>query len=138
VTVSESVRARVRQQAKDRCGYCQVSSQYVYAPMEIDHIIPIASGGTDDEENLWLTCPRCNSFKGTQTHGIDPETGRRVRLFNPRFQDWTAHFDWDDDGVHIIGQTACGRATVMALQLNYGPSVELRHLLVQAGWYPPD
>jgi len=31
--------------------------------LEIDHMIPKARGGTDEEANLWLACRMCNSFK---------------------------------------------------------------------------
>ena len=33
------------------------------AHLEIEHIIPLAKGGTDDESNLWLACPICNGHK---------------------------------------------------------------------------
>ena len=55
--ISEVVRARVRAQAGDRCGYCLSRQDYVPWPLEIEHIIPKAKGGTDDEENL---CPPQN------------------------------------------------------------------------------
>jgi 5-methylcytosine-specific restriction endonuclease McrA len=32
----------------------------------IDHIIPLARGGTSDPENLQLLCPRCNCSKGAK------------------------------------------------------------------------
>jgi hypothetical protein len=105
--------------------------------LEIDHIVPQARGGADDENNLWLACRLCNSFKGAQTYGLDPLTGRRVRLFNPRQQRWTEHFAWNEDGTRIIGLTACGRATVLALQLNNVIAVMVRREWVAAGWHPP-
>ena len=74
--ISDAVRARVRAQAGDRCGYCQSSQKYVLGLLEVDHIIPKARGGTDDEDNLWVACRMCNGFKGSQTHGHDPVTGR--------------------------------------------------------------
>jgi hypothetical protein len=79
----------------------------------------------------------CNGFKGAQTHGRDPLSGRRVRLFNPRRQRWSRHFAWSDDGIRIIGRTACGRATVLALQLNNPIAVLVRREWVGAGWHPP-
>ncbi len=42
--------------------------------MEFEHLTPIAAGGQTIEENLWLSCRRCNEFKGTQTQAVDPET----------------------------------------------------------------
>jgi len=135
--VSDAVRGRVREQARNRCGYCQSPQQYVLGLLELDHIIPMAKGGTDDEANLWLACRLCNGFKGTQTHAHDPETGRRVRLFNPRRQRWARHFLWSDDGTRIIGRSTCGRATVVALQLNHVIAVMVRREWVAAGWHPP-
>jgi hypothetical protein len=45
------------------------------ARLEIEHIIPLAKGGTDDETNLWLACPICNGHKSDKTEAADPETG---------------------------------------------------------------
>ncbi|WP_235083165.1 HNH endonuclease [Chlorogloeopsis fritschii] len=99
--------------------------------------IPKAVGGTDDEENLWLACRLCNAFKGIQTHGQDPVTNRKIKLFNPRQQKWSRHFSWSEDGAYIVGITACGRATVVALQLNNAYAVTVRQAWVFAGWHPP-
>jgi HNH endonuclease len=105
--------------------------------LEIEHLIPTARGGEDAEANLWLSCRSCNSFKGTQTHAYDPVTSRRVRLFNPRRQKWSRHFEWSADGTPIIGITASGRATVVALKLNHLFAVTARREWVSAGWHPP-
>ncbi len=106
-------------------------------PMTVDHIIPQAAGGLSVEENLWLACRRCNEFKGVQTHAKEPQTGEWVALFNPRHQIWTEHFTWSANGTEILGQTACGRATVMAVQMNNSDIVVARRLWVSAGWWPP-
>ena len=135
--LSAAVRARVRAAARRRCGYCQSSQRYVLGMLEIDHIIPKARGGTDAEANLWLACRMCNSFKRTQITARDPLHGRRVRLFNPRRQRWSRHFQWSEDGTRILGRTACGRATVIALQLNHVMAVMVRREWVAAGWHPP-
>lgn len=137
MSISETLRSRVREQAKNRCGYCLVEDHLVYAPMEIDHIIPSAEGGEDIEENLWLACPCCNTFKSSKTHGIDPETGTTVSLFNPRQQKWEEHFTWGEDRATIVGLTSFGRATVNALRLNFAPNLALRKRFADAGWYPP-
>jgi hypothetical protein len=137
VSISRTVRQRVRQQAGNRCGYCLSPQQYVFAPLEIEHIIPAALGGSDHESNLWLACRMCNNYKSARIAHIDPQTGALVRLFNPRRQHWPMHFAWSDDGTHIIGLTACGRATVAALQLNNAIAVLVRQQWVAAGWHPP-
>lgn len=136
--ISEEIRSLVRIQAGNCCGYCRSSQKYVLGLLEIDHLIPKAKGGTDNEENLWLACRLCNSYKGTQTHGHDPITGRRVKLFNPRQQQWQRHFQWSENGIEIVGRTACGRATVIALKLNNLVAVTVREQWVIAGWHPPE
>jgi HNH endonuclease len=136
--ISEEVRARVRIQAKDRCGYCRSLQKYVLGILEMEHIVPKASGGTDDEENLWLACRLCNGYKGIQTHARDPLTNRRINLFNPRQQKWSRHFVWMNSGTYISGLTTCGRATVVALQLNNHYAVTVRQAWVSAGWHPPE
>ena len=137
MSVSDELQARVRTQAGERCGYCQSAQRYVFARLEIDHIIPTARGGTDEEDNLWLACRMCNGYKGVRTHDLDPLTGQDVSLFNPRRQRWAEHFAWDTDGLLVIGLTPCGRATVIALQMNNVIAVMVRREWVSAGWHPP-
>ncbi len=105
--------------------------------MGIDHLVPEALGGPTVEANLWLACGACNSFKGHRIKAPDPESGRIVRIFNPRDQDWDQHFLWVDSGARIAGRTAIGRATVEALRLNRPPLVKARRAWVEAGWHPP-
>lgn len=135
--ISNALRKRVRQTAKDRCGYCLSEQKYVMGSLEIDHIMPQARGGTDAESNLWLSCRMCNGFKGAQIIGHDPLTKRQIKLFNPRTQRWSRHFKWSADGTQMIGKTATGRATVIALQLNNYLAVMVRREWVGAGWFPP-
>lgn len=135
--VPDESRARVRADSGDRCGYCLARQQYVLGQLEIEHIVPRALGGTNDEDNLWLACSMCNTFKGVRTHGIDPATSEAVLLFNPRRQRWTEHFAWTDRGLVIAGLSACGRATVLALRLNNTIAVTVRRAWIDAGWHPP-
>lgn len=137
MAVSRELRARVEAKARFKCGYCLCQKRYVYSPLEIDHLVPTALGGGDEEENLWLACRFCNSSKATQTHGMDPGSGSRVPLFNPRQQVWSRHFCWSEDGLRIVGKTRCGRATVEALRLNQPIAVAVRSQWVQVGWHPP-
>jgi hypothetical protein len=136
--VSDALYGRLQHQAGPRCGYCRTSARIIGQPLTVEHIIPTARGGTSAEENLWLTCRRCNEFKGVQVDAVDPETATRVPLFNPRQQVWQEHFAWSRDGTRILGQTAVGRATVRALKLNNPDIVASRRLWVSVGWHPPD
>ncbi len=137
--LAEAVKRRVREAAGHRCGYCLSPQHLVMARLEIEHIIPLSKGGRDDETNLWLACPLCNTHKGSQTDALDPETATRQPLLNPRQNDWFEHFRWREDGVAIIGLTPVGRATVSALKLSSDPDALLvRSFWVQAGWHPPE
>lgn len=136
--LSASLKKRVRHSAKNRCGYCLSPQRLVMARLEIEHIIPISRGGTDDEDNLWLACPICNGHKADKINGIDPITGHTVPLFNPRNQIWSAHFEWDSSGLFISGKTSIGRATIDALHLNDDADALLvRSNWIEAGWHPP-
>lgn len=96
-----------------------------------------AQGGKTEEANLWLACPRCNSHKADRTAARDPESGRMVRLFNPRRQIWANHFAWSPAGDEVVGKTATGRATVQALHLNRAALVAARRAWIMVGWHPP-
>jgi hypothetical protein len=136
--IKPEIEARIRIAAKDRCGYCLSPQRLVMAPLEIEHLTPIARGGTDDEDNLWLSCPICNRHKANKIDGVDPQTTIRERLFNPRIDVWNEHFRWSSDGLRVIGKTPIGRATVNTLQLDRNPrAILVRKAWVLVGWHPP-
>lgn len=138
VYIPLEVKQRVRLSARNRCGYCLSPQHLVMARLELEHIIPLVRGGSNEEENLWLACPICNRYKGDKTQAIDPLSGEEVPLYNPRTQNWFDHFQWSQEGLHISGLTAIGRATVAALYLNSDPDVlTVRSHWVAAGWHPP-
>jgi 5-methylcytosine-specific restriction endonuclease McrA len=45
------------------CGYCHGPA----VPAEIDHIIPLSRGGTNDPRNLTVACRACNTAKNNRT-----------------------------------------------------------------------
>jgi 5-methylcytosine-specific restriction endonuclease McrA len=135
--ISVAVRQRVAEAARHQCGYCQTQAVIIGMPLELDHLIPEAAGGSSDEANLWLACSRCNRYKGDQTHAVDEETGELVPLFNPRRQRWTDHFAWAQEGLYIVGLTPIGRATVAALQVNNPFVVHSRQVWIACDWHPP-
>ncbi len=136
--ISLQLRQRVADTAGHLCGYCQTQEAVIGMPLEIDHIVPEAAGGSSDESNLWLACPRCNQYKGMQTDALDEETGERVSLFDPRRQRWSDHFAWRQGGLYMAGLTATGRATVKALQVNNPFVVRARQVWIAWGWHPPE
>jgi len=135
--IPAAVRQRVAEVAHRRCGYCLTAERVIGPLLEMDHIIPEAQGGSDDESNLFLACPMCNGHKADRTTAMDPESGQMVPLFNPRIQVWCEHFEWAENGAMIRGLTPTGRATVSALNMNHPDIVSARRLWTIAGWHPP-
>jgi hypothetical protein len=74
---------------------------------------------------------RCNERKGTNLSGVDPDTNRIVRLFNPRRDAWTKHFTLE--GLRIRGTSAVGRATAWLLEFNSDERLKLRQGLRKLG-----
>lgn len=132
------LRRLIAAQADYRCGYCLSSERLTGIRLTLDHIIPLAAGGKAEESNLWVACRPCNEFKGTQTHAEDPVTNQIVSLFNPRLHEWKENFEWSPDGTLVVGRTAIGRATVVALQLNHDLIVYARRRWIKVGWHPPE
>jgi len=130
-------RRRIAEEAQYRCGYCQTQEVVSGIPLTIEHITPKAKGGSDDNENVWLSCRLCNEKKGILLEALDPNTGETVPLFNPRTQTWSDHFAWSEDGSRILPKTAIGRATVDVLSLNDELRVHARAIWVKAGYHPP-
>jgi hypothetical protein len=116
------------ERAKGACEYCMLPAEGQIAPFPIDHICPRSEGGPTALENLALACPHCNGHKWAAIEGVDPGSGERVALFNPRTQVWS-----DQRPLEVEGKTACGRATIVRLQMNHPRMLAVRRLVVQLG-----
>lgn len=134
--IPKALRELVAAQGGYRCGYCLTQELVVGVAMDVEHIIPEALGGPTEEDNLWLACSLCNSHKGDRVAAVDPLTGELASLFDPRREVWHEHFAWADGGALLVGLSASGRATVVALRLNRPILVRSRRLWITAGWHP--
>jgi 5-methylcytosine-specific restriction endonuclease McrA len=52
--------ADLRKLQRGRCAYCR---RRLPKPFDIDHILPLTRGGSNDRRNLQLTCGTCNRRK---------------------------------------------------------------------------
>ena len=130
-------RQPVERWARGRCEYCRAPQDVAGYTFHVEHIVPRSKGGVDHPSNGALSCWSCNSAKVDHQTGVDPETGREEMLFHPRRQLLEEHFALPADGLHIVGRTAIGWATVERLRMNnprFQPKA--RELWTAAGCWP--
>jgi hypothetical protein len=132
----EKYRFPVTTRAKHRCEYCHYPKRASNTFLEIEHIVPRSKQGETTLANLALACRRCNSHKSNKTDGLDPVTSERVRLFNPRLDNWDVHFHLNIRTGEIEGRTSIGRATAQELSINETLAVANRLLLIEKDIFP--
>jgi hypothetical protein len=136
--ISAVVQLQVRQRANFLCEFCHACEKWQYVRFTVDHTLPLSCGGSDRLENLALACFHCNRQKANRSRMLEPESGMEVALFNPRRDDWNEHFIWSADRLRIVGLSAIGRVTVMALDLNRERVIAIRQADLVIGRHPPD
>jgi hypothetical protein len=133
--MDEALRQLVRQRADDACEYCRMPQRFYRPQFQIEHVVARQHGGPTAADNLALACQHCNSHKGPNIAGLDPDTGQLTRLFNPRGDTWDDHFEWA--GHVLVGKTPVGRATVAVLAVNDDVYLSVRAALMLEGVFPP-
>lgn len=61
------LRMKIWGRGQGRCVYCE--TLLCLKTFTVDHIRPIADGGSNDEDNLTVACRSCNSSKGARPLG---------------------------------------------------------------------
>ncbi|WP_427916420.1 HNH endonuclease [Stenotrophomonas maltophilia] len=56
--------AQLRKSQKDLCAYCRTP---LNGAGHVDHMTPVAKGGTNEIKNLVLACTQCNKEKHAKT-----------------------------------------------------------------------
>ena len=106
------------------------------SPFQMDHIRAQKHAGSSNWENLAWSCLACNSFKGPNVAGYEPDSDRLSPLFNPRHDVWSQHFAWN--GPVLMGLTPVGRTTITVLRINQPDRIEHRRLLIASElWFRP-
>ncbi len=132
--VPRRLRRLVRERARSRCEYCLIHEEDALIPHVPDHIISRRHGGRADAANLAWACYLCNHLESSDIASIDLETGKVLRLFNPRKDKWATNFRLKDG--YILPLTAIGRVTEYFLQFNQPFALETRQALIEAVRYP--
>ncbi len=71
-TISKKLRFEVFKRDEFQCCYCGQTPPAVL--LHIDHIYPVALGGTNDIDNLATACQDCNLGKGVRELSSVPQT----------------------------------------------------------------
>jgi hypothetical protein len=133
---TEEQKLAVLRRANYHCEYCKFPKDFYHDHFHFEHIFPLVKGGTNDLENVALSCYTCNLKKWIFTESKDPESGETANLYNPRNNDWEKHFNWSDDLTEIIGMTPSGRATIEQLDMNRSGLINARKALIAIGAHP--
>jgi 5-methylcytosine-specific restriction endonuclease McrA len=76
--VLETIRAQVVAQAGGVCEYCRYPEEFNSGRFAVDHIRPRILGGTEELNNLALSCRSCNDLRPTNSLPL-PLPKQRVR-----------------------------------------------------------
>ena len=77
-TIKRALRLAVYERDDFTCQYCGLHGDE--GELQIDHIIPVSRGGTNDINNLVTSCATCNKKKGAKLSHVHPNTIRRWEL----------------------------------------------------------
>ncbi len=119
-TISLSLRFSVYERDKYTCQYCGRRPPEVV--LNIDHVQPVALGGTNRIDNLLTACRDCNSGKGARDPGLPmasrPRTPGEVRASLQWWARW-----WAQDGVWARDASVRALAWQIAAKGNQDPII---------------
>lgn len=99
MAVGRRTRTIVIERAQFRCEYCMYSDEFGLVSFQVDHIIAVKHGGSDEIDNLALSCIHCNQHKGSDLSSYDFRSEEIIPLFNPRKHRWSDHFYYDNERI---------------------------------------
>ncbi len=132
--VPAHLRRLVAERADGLCEYCLIHHDDTFFGCEIEHVISEKHGGLTTPENLALACMTCNRQKGTDIASISAQSGQLCRLFNPRTDRWSDHFQLH--GAVIRPLTDIGEVTAKLLAFNDLDRLAEREALIAVQRYP--
>lgn len=131
-TFSNPIRLAVAFRALSKCEYCLLPEKLSFYNFQIDHIISLKHGGSNDLENLAYSCPDCNYFKGTDLGSIITEN-KLIRFYNPRTDVWDNFFEITN-GV-IVPKNEIAKVTEAIFKFNEIDRLIFRRELIQLGQF---
>lgn len=132
--INAALRRLVATRAEGLRESCLINEEDAFFGCEVDHIISEKHGGQTDADNLAYACAFCNRSKGSDIGSIVQQTRSFVRFFNPRVDQWAAHFVLD--GIIIVARSDIGEVTARILDFNNEERLFERQTLQAIGRYP--
>lgn len=130
--IPKSLRAQVAARAHYICEYCLIAEEDTFFGCEVDHIISIKHGGTNDFQNLAYACLACNRAKGSDLASLS-STGELTAFYHPRKNHWELHFLLD--GTQFIPLSSQGEVTIEIFKMNLIERLVERNTLSRIGRY---
>lgn len=87
-----------------KCTYCLIDATLSDVVLEVDHILAVSLGGSDEIDNLTTACRPCNQMKGPH--------GGRLRRIGPSQRQFSVNVD--EDHHEIIERHARARRISVA------------------------
>lgn len=134
IRISEKLRQQIAKNANFKCEYCLTPEFFLATTFHIDHIRSIKHGGKTLLQNLAYACPHCNQNKGSDIASFTDED-ELVRLFNPRKDVWSEHFEVIASGI-FSPLFSIGEVTINTLSFNQAERVIFRKSLIEIGVIP--
>ena len=115
--VPASLRRLVVVRADNLCEYCLIHHDHTFWGCEIEHIISEKHGGADREaDNLRVGVRLLQQLYRAVISLPCPTPGRLCRLFHPRLDRWSDHFELSGDVIRPLTEIA--EATIRLLRIN--------------------
>jgi hypothetical protein len=134
IRIPEKLRQQIAKNANFKCEYCLTPEFFLATTFHIDHIRSIKHGGKTLLQNLAYACPHCNQNKGSDIASYTDED-ELVRLFNPRKDVWSEHFEVIKSGI-LSPLSSIGEVTINTLSFNQLERVIFRKSLIEIGVIP--
>ena len=107
----------VRQRFHRACGYCGITEISSGGLLTVDHYHPRSIGGSDDLDNLIYACFNCNQYKHVFWPIVE-RVARQHRILLPLFDDFSLHFQLNEQSGILEPITSTGRFHITLLHLN--------------------
>ena len=101
INLSDKLRLKVLKSNGYRCTYCGIDGSQ--AELQIDHIIPVAKGGSNHPSNLTVACRSCNAKKSDSLKFAKPDERLIESITGSSLLNYWVH-TWDDGAIEYQGK----------------------------------